>query len=69
MFDESIIRDVMSKASDFLSYEVKIAYTIIAAVNEWQKETGGTLDELLSWMEKEYGEENTDTGGVNGKSV
>lgn len=53
------IAEIMGKAREFLSEDVKCIYTVIACVNEWQKETGGTLDEILTWMDAHFSKKQT----------
>ena len=43
--------EIMKKAGEFASIESKQMYAVVAMANEWQKETGGTLDELLEYLE------------------
>lgn len=43
--------EIMKKAKEFASDEVRQMYSVVAMVNEWQKETGGTLDEYLEYIE------------------
>lgn len=43
--------EIIMKAKEFASDEVKQMYAVVAMVNEWQKETGGTLDEYLKYIE------------------
>lgn len=49
------IVEIIEKAKIFSDVDIKKAYTVICLANEWMKETGGTLDELLSDIEKSYG--------------
>ena len=44
--------EIMKKAKEFMSDDVGRMYATVAMVNEWQKETGGTLDEYLEYIEK-----------------
>jgi endo-1,4-beta-D-glucanase Y len=44
----------MGKSRMFADGEMKIAYAILVAASEWQKETGGTLDDLLREIEKAW---------------
>lgn len=43
--------EIMQKAKEFASEDVSRMYSTVAQVNEWQKETGGTLDEFLEYIE------------------
>ena len=43
--------EIMEKAKEFASEDVGRMYAAVAMVNEWQKETGGTLDEYLEYIE------------------
>lgn len=44
--------EIMKKAKEFACEDVGRMYAVVAMVNEWQKETGGTLDEYLEHIEK-----------------
>jgi hypothetical protein len=46
------IGDVYASAKVFASDDVGKAYLILRLANDWQKETGGTLDELLAYIEQ-----------------
>lgn len=43
--------EIMKKAKEFACEDVGRMYSVVAMVNEWQKETGGTLDEYLEYIE------------------
>lgn len=43
--------EIMAKAKEFASENVGRMYVTAAMINEWQKETGGTLDELLEYLD------------------
>lgn len=44
--------DIVSGAKEFRSSEVAYTYMIVRWIRDWQKETGGTLDELLDYMDE-----------------
>ena len=43
-----MIENIMRESREISDYEMRIAYVIISAANEWQKETGKSLDDLLA---------------------
>ena len=43
--------EIWQKAKEFASIESRQMYTVVVMANEWQKETGGTLDELLEYLD------------------
>lgn len=43
--------EIMKKAKEFAAEEVGRLYITVAMLIEWQKETGGTLDEYLEYIE------------------
>lgn len=50
--------EIMRKAKEFASEDVGRMYVAVSFVNEWQKETGGSLDEYLEYMETHYVKKN-----------
>ena len=44
--------DIVEKAKMFESKEVSQAYMIASFLADWQKQTGGKLEDLLVWMEQ-----------------
>ena len=48
----SNIDDIYAEARAFASDDIGRAYLIIRMARDWQKETGGTLDELLDYIDK-----------------
>lgn len=50
--------EIVQKAKEFESKDVARAYTVIALFNEWQKETGGTVEEYLNYLEKNCAKKN-----------
>lgn len=46
--------DVCEKTKMFASDDVRRMYVTISVVRDWQQKTGGTLDELLEYMEKTF---------------
>lgn len=57
----SDIVDVYAKAKMFASDDVGKAYLVLRLANDWQKETGGTLDELLNYMDKTFAKKEVTT--------
>lgn len=46
--------DVVREARKFKSIEAGQMYMVVALVRDWQKETNGTLDEFLDYMDKTF---------------
>lgn len=46
--------EILQKAKEFENIDVARTYTVLALFNEWQKETGGTVEEYLDYMEKSF---------------
>ena len=45
---------ILDKAREFVCDDVRVMYTVIALVNEWCKETGGTLEEYLAYLDANF---------------
>ncbi len=48
------MKDIVAEARKFESEEIGQMYLVVAQVRDWQKETNGTLDELLDYMDKTF---------------
>ena len=46
------LEEVMEKGKEFADMDVAKLYTSVALFAEWQKETGGTAEEFLVYLEK-----------------
>lgn len=46
------LEEVMKKGKEFADMDVAKLYTSVALFAEWQKETGGTAEEFLAYLEK-----------------
>lgn len=55
------IGDVYASSKVFASDDVGKAYLVLRLANDWQKETGGTLDELLNYMDKTFAKKEVTT--------
>ena len=44
--------EIMKKGKEFADMDIAKMYTAIALFSEWQKETGGTAEEYLEYLEK-----------------
>ena len=44
--------EILQKSKEFESKDVARMYTVLALFSEWQKETGGTVEEYLEYLEK-----------------
>lgn len=45
---------ILDKAREFLCDDIRVMYTVVALVNEWCKETGGTLDDYLAYLDENF---------------
>lgn len=45
------LEEVMEKGKEFLDMDIAKMYTAVALFCEWQKETGGTAEEFLEYLE------------------
>lgn len=46
------MNNIIEKARMFKSEEVSQTYMITSFLADWQKQTGGKLEDLLVWMEQ-----------------
>lgn len=46
------MEDVVEKAKMFESNEISQMYMLTSFLVDWQKQTGGKLEDLLVWMEQ-----------------
>lgn len=44
--------DIVEKAKMFESKDISQTYMIVSFLVDWQKQTGGKLEDLLVWMEQ-----------------
>lgn len=50
--------EIVKKGKEFADVDVAKMYTAIALFSEWQKETGGTVEEYLEYLEKNCAKKN-----------
>ena len=46
--------EAIKKSKEFADREIARVYITIALFSEWQKETGGTAEDYLDYMDKTY---------------
>ena len=51
--------EIMKKGKEFADIDVAKMYTAVALFSEWQKETGGTAEEYLEYLEKNCTKKNS----------
>lgn len=51
--------EIMKKGKEFADIDVAKMYTAVALFSEWQKETGGTAEEYLEYLEKNCPKKNS----------
>lgn len=53
------LEEIMNKGREFANMDIAKMYTAIALLIEWQKETGGTAEEYLEYLEKNCQKKNS----------
>ena len=43
--------EVLRKSKEFAEQDIGKTYIVAALLNEWMKETGGTLDDYLNYLD------------------
>lgn len=56
------LEEIMNKGKEFADMDIAKIYTTIALFAEWQKETGGTAEEYLEYLEKNCPKKNRRKG-------
>jgi hypothetical protein len=51
--------EILQKSKEFESQDIAKMYVVIALFSEWQKETGGTPEEYLEYLEKSCTKKNS----------